>query len=98
MILKQTGKSKWFDFDGEVKGHEFHYSQIVNAGKLDFAYNIIRGKGVAGRHNGIIIIYKNVIASYTHLHSIGVPQWATQFVVFVKSIAKKMVQVRKGFP
>ncbi len=82
VILQQTGKSKWFDFDGEIKGHEFHYSQIVNPGKLDFAYKVIRGKGIDGNHDGII--YKNVIASYTHLHSIGVPQWTTQIVEFVK--------------
>ncbi|MDI6736567.1 MAG: hydrogenobyrinic acid a,c-diamide synthase (glutamine-hydrolyzing) [bacterium] len=81
VTLQQTGKSDWFCFDGEIPGHEFHYSQIVNPGELDFAFNLTRGKGVDGKHDGII--YKNVIASYTHLHSVGVPQWASQFVAFI---------------
>ncbi len=79
---QQTGKSNWFCFAGEIPGHEFHYSRIVNPEKLDFAFNLTRGSGVDGRHDGII--YKNVIVSYTHLHSVGVPQWASQFVAFIK--------------
>jgi len=82
VTLRQRDKSNWFCFDGEIPGHEFHYSQIVNPENLDFAFNLTRGKGVDGKHDGII--YKNVLACYTHLHSIGVPQWASQFVAFVQ--------------
>ncbi|MEW6618199.1 MAG: cobyrinate a,c-diamide synthase [bacterium] len=82
VILQTTTKNQWFNFDGKIRGHEFHYSQITNPAQLDFGYNVIRGKGVNGRHDGII--YKNVIASYTHFHSLGVPHWAQQFVSFVE--------------
>lgn len=87
VILQQTDKNRWFQFDQEIKGHEFHYSQIVNTGGLNFAYKIIRGKGVDGKHDGII--YKNVLASYTHLHSVGLPKWAYQLVGFVKEVCGK---------
>lgn len=86
VILQSTANNKWFNFDEEVRGHEFHYSQVINSNtsirELDFGYQLIRGKGVNGKNDGII--YKNVIASYTHFHSIGTPQWAEQFVKFVK--------------
>jgi cobyrinic acid a,c-diamide synthase len=82
VVLQPINKSSWFCFDKEIKGHEFHYSQIVNAENLEFAYKVVRGKGIDGKHDGII--YKNLLASYTHLHSLGVPQWAEQFVAFVK--------------
>lgn len=84
VILQPRNKNKWFLGEGEIRGHEFHYSQIINPPRLDFAYHIIRGQGIDGKHDGII--YKNVIASYTHLHSVGLPQWASQVVAFVKAI------------
>jgi cobyrinic acid a,c-diamide synthase len=62
----------------EIKGHEFHYSRIRNLGNVRFLYNVIRGKGINGKQDGII--YKNVIASYTHLHAAGTLQWAEDFV------------------
>ncbi|MFH1098255.1 MAG: cobyrinate a,c-diamide synthase [Candidatus Desantisbacteria bacterium] len=86
VVLKQTGNALWSGFNEEGRGHEFHYSQVINPEGLNFAYNIIRGNGVDGKRDGII--YKNVIASYAHLHSVGVPEWAPRFVNFVKHGAR----------
>ncbi|OGW08691.1 MAG: hypothetical protein A2W77_08995 [Nitrospinae bacterium RIFCSPLOWO2_12_39_16] len=62
----------------EIRGHEFHYSRIRNLGDVNFLYKVIRGKGIDGQHDGIA--YKNVIASYSHLHTMGAPQWAEDFI------------------
>ncbi|MBI4777897.1 hydrogenobyrinic acid a,c-diamide synthase (glutamine-hydrolyzing) [Candidatus Desantisbacteria bacterium] len=62
VIMEQTGDAPWSGFDGQGRGHEFHYSRICNPQGLTFAYNIIRGKGVNGKCDGIV--YKNVIAGY----------------------------------
>ena len=59
-------------------GHEFHHSRLSKAGELEFNYRIRRGRGVDGQRDGIR--YKNVLATYTHLHALGVPQWAETFV------------------
>ncbi|MBI5043958.1 MAG: hydrogenobyrinic acid a,c-diamide synthase (glutamine-hydrolyzing) [Nitrospirae bacterium] len=70
------------DADGrEIKGHEFHYSRFRNLGDVKFLYKVIRGKGIDGKNDGII--YKNVIASYAHLHAIGSSQWAEEFVELI---------------
>jgi cobyrinic acid a,c-diamide synthase len=65
-----------------IKGHEFHYSEVANLGNVDFAYQVLRGQGIDGIHDGII--YKNILASYTHIHASGTPMWAEEFVSSVK--------------
>ncbi len=82
VVMKQTGDAPWSAFDGEGRGHEFHYSHICNPQGLTFAYNIVRGKGVDGEYDGIV--YKNILASYVHLHSVGAPKWAPRFVDFIR--------------
>ncbi|MHB8840287.1 MAG: cobyrinate a,c-diamide synthase [Candidatus Aquicultor sp.] len=81
--LNTTGDS-WMDAPYEITGHEFHYSEVVNLGDVKFAYRLSRGKGLDGRNDGIV--YRNTLASYAHLHSLGAPQWAEEFVAFVKHV------------
>ncbi len=67
-----------------VRGHEFHYSSLENvAPDLKFAYQVVRGHGVDGQHDGIV--YHNVLASYAHLRSGAGSDWASAFVNFVQS-------------
>lgn len=76
-----------------LRGHEFHYSSLENvAPELKFAYRVLRGHGVDGEHDGIV--YRNVLASYTHLRSSAGSDWAAQFVAFVRAqCSASMVQV-----
>ncbi|MBI4826710.1 MAG: hydrogenobyrinic acid a,c-diamide synthase (glutamine-hydrolyzing) [Nitrospirae bacterium] len=59
-----------------LKGHEFHYSKVTDIGNKqpDMCFNVKRGKGITENMDGIC--YKNVLATYTHLHAIGSPEWA----------------------
>lgn len=84
VILEGTGKSSWLDYGHEVRGHEFHFSKLTHLGNVEFAYNMGRGNGIDGTHDGII--YKNVLALYSHLHVSGAPEWAEKFVGFVQSV------------
>lgn len=79
--LEATGAGGWLKEGAQINAHEFHYSEIVNLGSVDFAYRLLRGKGVDGRHDGIV--HKNILASYAHLHSYGAPGWAAAVVSFV---------------
>jgi cobyrinic acid a,c-diamide synthase len=57
------------------RGHEFHYSRVVSPLDLtDTAYEVRRGVGCSAGRDGMIV--QNVLAGYTHLHSVGSPQWA----------------------
>ncbi len=59
-------------------GHEFHHSKLSIPDGFNFAYRVRRGRGIDGQVDGIV--YKNVLAVYTHLYALGVPDWAEAFV------------------
>ncbi len=62
-----------------LKGHEFHYSRVIKVGEdLKMAFLMKRGKGIANRKDGIV--YKNVFATYTHLHALGAPEWTEAMI------------------
>jgi cobyrinic acid a,c-diamide synthase len=60
-----------------LKGHEFHYSRVVKIEKkegLRLCFKMKRGHGISSKMDGIC--YKNAMATYTHLHALGSPEWA----------------------
>ncbi len=74
-VLEITGPNPFFDKGSVLRGHEFHYSRIVNIDELPgMAFSMRRGQGIDGRRDGLV--YKNVLAAYTHLHALGAPRWA----------------------
>jgi cobyrinic acid a,c-diamide synthase len=73
-----AGDNSFFGKGSLLRGHEFHHSRLVSTEGLKFAYKVHRGHGVDGHNDGIV--YKNVLASFTHLHAWGVPDWAGKFV------------------
>ncbi|MBA3023524.1 MAG: hydrogenobyrinic acid a,c-diamide synthase (glutamine-hydrolyzing) [Gammaproteobacteria bacterium] len=67
----------------QIKAHEFHYSSLENLPPDSrFAYHVARGYGINGERDGIIV--NNLLASYTHLRTIGSCYWATRFVGFIR--------------
>ncbi len=67
-----------------LHAHEFHYSSIENLpADTRYAYKVNRGHGVDGKHDGII--YKNLLASYTHLRATAGCDWPAQFVQHVRN-------------
>jgi len=66
-----------------IKAHEFHYSSLENLPQdIRYAYLVERGHGIDGKRDGLIL--HNLLASYTHLRTIGNCYWATRFVSFIK--------------
>ncbi len=56
-----------FENISNLRGHEFHYSEIENVRRdAKFAYRMLRGEGVDGRMDGFRVY--NCLASYMHLH------------------------------
>jgi len=67
----------------QIRAHEFHYSTLENLpSDSTFAYQVERGYGIDGQRDGLIV--KNLLASYTHLRTIGNCYWATRFAAFVR--------------
>ncbi len=85
--LRETGRSPWPSVPGqsaELAAHEFHYSRLENlAAGLVYAYEVLRGAGVDGHWDGIV--YKNLLASYSHMRNVGSNHWAERFVAHVRA-------------
>jgi cobyrinic acid a,c-diamide synthase len=85
--LRETGRGLWpAPHSGEpalIRAHEFHYSSVENLPPgVAFAYDVERGHGIDGRHDGIV--HKNLLASYAHLRDVAGNHWARRFVDFVR--------------
>jgi cobyrinic acid a,c-diamide synthase len=70
-----------------IKGHEFHYSKI-NKYDIDLktALSLSRGTGCFNHRDGII--YKNVFASYTHVHALATPEWVKGMIKCARDYKK----------
>ena len=83
--LRETPAAPWHSSGppGEFAAHEFHYSSLENTtGPLTFAYEVLRGTGIDGRHDGIVI--NNLLACYSHMRDTRQHHWARRFVDFVR--------------
>ncbi|WP_027364431.1 cobyrinate a,c-diamide synthase [Desulfotruncus alcoholivorax] len=78
--LAVENSNPYFNKGEHIQGHEFHHSKVENLDrdKVQFAFKVTRGFGLDGKHDGLI--YKNVLACYTHLHSVATPGWAEKLV------------------
>ena len=81
--LPQAGEGANVRNNSLIRAHEFHYSSLENLPPDSrFAYHVERGYGIDGKRDGLIL--HNLLASYTHLRTIGSCYWATRFVAFVR--------------
>ena len=77
--LKSRTDSPWFRKGVPVKAHEFHYSKpVMQEAEYTYQFDVIRGTGITGKHDGLL--YRNLFASYGHIHAIGNPEWAETFI------------------
>jgi cobyrinic acid a,c-diamide synthase len=87
-VLEVKRQNPFFDSGAMLRGHEFHYSRIANIDELpETVFSMQRGIGIDGRADGLL--YKNVLAVYTHLHALGTPEWA-------RGLVKKAREYRTG--
>ena len=78
-IMKANSGQPWFEEAVEIKGHEFHNSRLINVDpNVKFGFTVKRGNGIDGQQDGIC--YKNVFATYHHIHALGCPAWAERMV------------------
>jgi cobyrinic acid a,c-diamide synthase len=77
-VVRVDGPSPFFVEGTLLRGHEFHYSTIIGPSSLPTSYAVERGVGCFDNRDGLV--YKNVLASYAHLHALGAPTWAEGLV------------------
>jgi cobyrinic acid a,c-diamide synthase len=77
-VISEARKDNIITKKGDVfRGHEFHYSKVLVNGKPEYAFKVLRGKGIEGALDGLMS--KNTVASYIHTHAAACPQFASNF-------------------
>jgi len=67
-------ENPFFELGCKIKGHEFHYSKIIDFNpNLKSSLSVLRGSGCFNNRDGLT--YKNVFASYLHVHALATPEW-----------------------
>ncbi len=96
--LEVSSENPWFSTGTLLRGHEFHHSLLIATGKdaprgekdprTHCCCTVLRGRGIDGRVDGFT--YKNLFASYTHLHAAATPAWAPAFVRLAKEYKRQV--------
>ncbi|MCD5411250.1 MAG: hydrogenobyrinic acid a,c-diamide synthase (glutamine-hydrolyzing) [Thermodesulfovibrionales bacterium] len=80
-ILEVERQNPFYPTGIIFRGHEFHYSVAISMAEnkdIYTAFKMKRGDGIKDNMDGIC--YKNVLATFTHIHALGVKEWAGGFI------------------
>ncbi len=85
-VLETVGENPYYQVGEAIRGHEFHYTYLLKpeARELDFAFLVHRGTGFGEGKDGLV--YRNVLACYTHVHALGTVEWAPSLVRAASSL------------
>jgi cobyrinic acid a,c-diamide synthase len=84
--LRVDTTNPFFPVGLALRGHEFHYSRISpGAEPVATACGVLRGVGCFQERD--LVLTKNVVASYTHLHALATPEWAKGFLAAARRFA-----------
>jgi cobyrinic acid a,c-diamide synthase len=61
-----------------LKGHEFHYSKALECPEGQTVFAMKRGSGLLADRDGFCM--HQTLATYTHIHALGTPQWAPTLI------------------
>jgi len=85
-VVEVDHSNPYYPVGTTLRGHEFHYSCVLDMGERNdmyFAFTMKRGKGIVEKKDGLC--YKNVLATYTHLHALGAVEWTHGLVTMASS-------------
>ncbi|MBK5963724.1 cobyrinic acid a,c-diamide synthase [Thiocystis minor] len=84
--LRETADFPWPRLTprpADIAAHEFHHSAVVRPDpSWIYGYDILRGAGVDGAHDGIV--QGNLLACYSHLRDVGGNGWTGRFLAHVR--------------
>ena len=79
-IVMVEKNNPYYKVGMEIRGHEFHYSSVLkwDGEEKDLAFGLKRGSGLINNRDGVV--FKNILATYTHIHALGTPAWAEAMI------------------
>jgi cobyrinic acid a,c-diamide synthase len=93
-LIRIDRPNPYFETGQTLKGHEFHYSMVQewDADPEATAFSVDRGSGLKDGRDGLC--RNNVLATYTHIHALGTPQWAPALVA--RANAYRILKAQKS--
>jgi cobyrinic acid a,c-diamide synthase len=75
-----TETNPFYPLGTTLVGHEFHYSRSAanDHAQLIPCLDLERGQGVCTHQD--MLLFRNTLAGYTHMHAFSNPEWANRFV------------------
>ena len=64
-------------FKGQVRAHEYHYSEVEASKDDDYGFSLRRGAGITDSKDGLV--RRNTIGTYMHQHALSTDDWAKGF-------------------
>jgi len=79
-IVRVARENPYYERGATLLGHEFHYSSVKEwrGAPENLTFSMERGSGFIDGQDGVCV--NNVLATYTHIHALGTPQWARALV------------------
>lgn len=79
-IITIEKENPFYQKGAQILGHEFHYSSVIqwNGKDENLVFSMDRGTGFLDGKDGVC--FNNVLATYTHIHALGTPEWAEALV------------------
>jgi len=82
--VSETPRAGLHERPYEIRAHEFHHSAVLDPDPAwTFGYQVLRGKGIDGRHDAIV--HRNLVAAYSHLRAVGGNDWTARFVAHIRA-------------
>jgi cobyrinic acid a,c-diamide synthase len=75
-LMEVASPNPFFSPGQILHGHEFHYSYVLDMAEKDgvyLAFKVRKGHGAMNKMDGFC--YRNLLATYTHLHAFGTGAW-----------------------
>ena len=80
-VVEVEKPNPFFEIGKILHGHEFHYSfvaEMSESSDVYFAFHMVKGQGIRNKKDGFC--FRNVLATYTHLHAFGTNGWVNGLV------------------
>jgi cobyrinic acid a,c-diamide synthase len=87
--LTVNSTNPFYDEGEKIRGHEFRYSTVLSwkGTPSTLVFAVQRGVGFMEGRDGLV--YRNVLALYTHIHALTTPRWAARFVARAAEFKRK---------
>jgi cobyrinic acid a,c-diamide synthase len=77
-------ENPFYEIGTVIRGHEFHYSKISDDQlSIKSSFSVSRGVGCFNKRDGLT--YKNVFATYFHIHALATPEWVNGMIKCARS-------------